>query len=226
MLPFDIDRGCARDGIECLTNGHMVYVRNLKCASTFFGSSFKNRWRWEPILWNNIDWKIQHVFGHIMDPLERRIKGLVEYINMHNLNDLFHDNTNFQNFIKNAVALDEHTSSYHDTFGNLVYHIDWIPISDYTHEQVIGFTERLMRHYGIRTLKNWDYNNVHRTHPEKKAMELKLKELCSKNGTWPQSIYWHLEKDVRLYRHIDRQFDSEALTWHDTSWLRIPPAVD
>jgi hypothetical protein len=221
MLPFDLDNIEQKDSIHCLTNGHMVYVRNLKCASTFFGSSFEKCWRWEPILWNNIDWKTQHVFGHMLDPLERRFKGLAEYINMHNLNDLFHADTRFQNFVKHAVALDEHTNSYHDTFGNLVYHIDWIPLTDYTHEEVIKFTERLMRHYGIRTLKNWSYDNVHRTHPEKKEVELKLKQLCDQQGTWPQSVFWYLEKDVRLYRHINRQFNPTAEIWAETSWLRI-----
>jgi hypothetical protein len=221
MLLFDIDRANLKNGIHCLTNGHMVYVRNLKCASTFFGSSFKKCWRWEPIRWHDIDWKTQHVFGHVLDPIQRRFKGLAEYINQHNLNDLLHTNINFQNFVKNAVCLDEHTSSYHDAFGNLVYHIDWIPISGYTHDQVIGFTERLLRHYGIRTLKNWDYDNVHRTHPVKQAVEQKLRQLCSDQATWPQSVSWYLEKDVRLYKHINQQFDSTAETWADTSWLRI-----
>lgn len=226
MLPFDLDRHDTRDSIQCYTNGHMVYVKNLKCASTFFGKSFEKCWRWEPILWNKIDWKIQHVFGHMLDPLERRFKGLAEYINMHSLNDLFHSDVNFQNFVKNSVALDEHTSSYHDTFGNLVYHIDWIPISGYTHDQVIDFTERLMRHYGIRTLKNWAYDSVHFSQPEKKTIEQKLKQLAKQGKTWPQAVFWYLEKDVRLYRHITQRFDPTATTWHDTSWLRIPPAAD
>lgn len=221
MLPFDIGQPQKQDSIQCLSNGFMVYVRNLKCASTFFGSSFEKCWRWEPIRWSNIDWKTQHVFGHMLDPVERRFKGLAEYINMHGLSALFESDTRFQNFVKNAVVLDEHTSSYHDTFGNLVYHIDWIPITDYSHEQVISFTERLLRHYGIRTLKNWDYNNVHRTHPEKQAVEQQLKKLCKEQGSWPQSVAWYLERDVRLYRHINSRFDSTAETWADTSWLRI-----
>lgn len=221
MIPFDLDNLKQRDSIQCLTNGPMVYVRNLKCASTFFGSSFKKCWRWEPIVWHNIDWETQHVFGHMLDPIERRFKGLAEYINMHGLNDLFCNNTDFQNFVKNVVCLDEHTSSYHNTFGNLVYHIDWIPISGYTHDQVIGFTERLMRHYGIRTLKNWDYDNVHRTHFSKQVIEQKLRQLCNDQNTWPQSVTWYLEKDVRLYRHVHSKFNSAAEYWVDTSWLRI-----
>ena len=221
MLPFDIDRSDQKDSIQCYTNGFMVYVGNLKCASTFFASSFKKCWRWESIQWREINWETQHVFGHMLDPIERRFKGLAEYINMHDLNSLMQNDVGFQNFVRNAVVLDEHTSSYHDTFGNLVYHIDWIPISDYTHEQVIEFTERLMRHYGIRTLKNWDYANVHRTHPEKKAVEQQLKKLSKTQGTWPQSVAWYLERDVALYRHINNKFDPSATTWDNTSWLRL-----
>ena len=221
MLPFDIDHPQQRESIQCLTNGSMVYVRNLKCASTFFGSSFEKCWRWEHIQWSNINWETQHVFGHMLDPLERRFKGLAEYINMHGMTALFDTDTRFQTFVKNAVVLDEHTSSYHDTFGNLVYHIDWIPISDYSHEQVISFTERLMKHYGIKTLKNWDYNNVHRTHPEKQAVERQLQQLCKDQKTWPQTVSWYLERDIALYRHINSRFDPVAETWAETSWLRI-----
>jgi len=221
MFPFDLTDTLNRNSIECLTNGPMVYVRNLKCASTFFGSSFKNCWRWEAIRWDDIDWTYQHVFGHILDPLERRLKGIAEYVNMHNLNEMFHNNIDFQNFVKNVVSFDEHSSSYYDTFGNLMYHIDWIPISGYTHEQVIGFTERLMRHYGIRTLKNWDWNNVHLTHPEKKATEQKLKQLCNVQSHIPRSITWYYERDIKMHQQIQKKFDPAATHWSETSWLRI-----
>lgn len=221
MLLFDLHRKTTRDSLECYVGGSLVYVKNLKCASTFFGSSFVNCWRWEPILWSDIDWDYHHVFGHMLDPVQRRFKGLAEYINMHNLNELFLNDTNFQNFVTNAVVLDEHTSSYHDTFGQSVYHIDWIPITDYTHNQVIEFTERLMRFHGIRRTKNWDYNNVHRTHPEKQIIQQKLEQLFEKQCYWPQSVQWYLEKDVKLYNHINKKFDSAAETWDKSSWLRI-----
>jgi hypothetical protein len=221
MFPFNFKDTLDRDGIQCLTNGPMVYVRNLKCASTFFGSSFEKYWRWEPILWGDINWKYQHVFGHMLDPLERRIKGIAEYINLHSLHELFHSDINFQDFVKNTVAFDEHSNSYYDTFGNLVYHIDWIPISGYTHEQVIEFTERLMRHYGIRTLKNWDWGNVHLTHPEKKVTTQKLKQLCDWQSQPPQAIQWYFERDIKLYQHIHKKFDPMATHWSETTWLRI-----
>ncbi len=221
MFPFELVRDFDRSNIECLTNGPMVYVRNLKCASTFFGSSFEKCWRWEPINWKDINWEYQHVFAHILEPLERRFKGIAEYINMHNLDSLFHENIDFQNFVKNVVSLDVHSSSYYDTFGNLMYHIDWIPISGYTHNQVIDFTERLMRHYGIRTLKNWDWNSVHYTQPEKKATEQKLKQLCNFQSHIPREILWYFERDIKLYQQVYKKFDPEASHWSETTWLRI-----
>jgi hypothetical protein len=172
-------------------------------------------------LWSDIDWDYHHVFGHMLDPVQRRFKGLAEYINMHNLNELFLNNVNFQNFVTNAVVLDEHTSSYHDTFGQSIYHIDWIPISDYTHNQVIEFTERLLKFHGVRRMSDWDYSNVHRTHSEKQIIQQKLEQMCEKQCYWPQSVTWYLEKDVKLYNHINNKFDSAAETWEKTSWLRI-----
>lgn len=221
LQPFDTLRPDQKDAITCCSNGPLVYVRNLKCASTFFGSSFLSKWRWEPIKWSEINWSTQHVFSHMLDPIERRIKGIAEYIDTYKVNDLFNTNQQFQQFVVNAVALDEHTLSYHDTFGNLVYHIDWIPLSGYTHEQTIAFTERLLRHYGIRTLHHWDYTSVHRTHPEKKSIEDLVRQLHSDQKTWPSSIHWHLDKDVILFNHIKEKFNPAVDTWNETSWLRL-----
>lgn len=210
-----------RKNIDCCTCGPLVYIRNLKCASTFFFSSFVNKRRWELIAWEDIDWAKQHVFSHIMDPVERRHKGVAEFINMNAVNDLFMNNTQFQNFIKYAPVFDEHTSSYHDTFGNLCYHIDWIPITGYTHDQVIKFTVRLLDYYGIKTTDQWDYSNVHRTHPEKSQVEQRLRELYNQDPQPPGWLQWYLENDLKLYQRINKKFDSTAEMWPEISWLKV-----
>jgi hypothetical protein len=156
-----------------------------------------------------------------MDPLERRHKGVAEFINQHGVNDLFLNNEQFQNFIRYAPVFDEHTSSYHDTFGNLCYHIDWIPLTGRSHEQVIRLTELLLKHYGLRTPKNWDYNNVHRTHPEKARIEQRLRELYSQDPQPPSWLQWYLENDIKLYQRIEKKFDANAGNWPETSWLKI-----
>ena len=210
-----------RRNIDCCTCGPLVYIRNLKCASTFFFSSFINCWKWDPIAWEDIDWSRQHVFSHIMNPVERRHKGVAEFINQHGVNELFLNNTQFQNFIRYAPVFDEHTSSYHDTFGNLCYHIDWIPLTGRTHEQVIKLTEMLLRYYGLKTLVNWDYNNVHRTHPEKKVIEQRLRELYNQDQQQPEWISRYMENDVRLYQRIEQKFDDVAGNWPEISWLKV-----
>lgn len=207
--------------IECCTNGPLVYVRNLKCASTFFFSSLTNVLRWEPISWVNIDWSKQHVFSHMLDPIERRFKGLAEFINQQDVTDLFMTNQKFQNFIKYAPVFDEHTSSYHDTFGNLCYHIDWIPLSGHSHEKVIDITTKLLRHYGIKRTELWDYNNVHRTHESKNHVEQLIKDLCAQDPQPPGWFQWYIENDLKLYNRVCQKFDYTAHTWPEISWLKF-----
>jgi len=211
-----------RHSIMAATCGPLVYVRNLKCASSFFYESFLNKWKWSEISWIDIDWQRQHVFGHILDPIERRHKGLAEFISMQGLEDLFNQNEKFQNFIKFAPVFDQHTSSYHDTFGNLCYHIDWIPISGYSHEQVIKFTEQLMRDCaGINSFVNhWDQSRTHASTPEKKAIERKLKELYETEPA-PDWLNWYLHNDRLLYERICKKFNPYGPTWADTSWLKF-----
>jgi hypothetical protein len=210
-----------RHSIMAASCGPMVYVRNLKCASTFFYQNFIKNWKWEEIDWPDIDWEHQHVFGHILDPVERRHKGLAEFIVMNGLEDLFNENTKFQNFIKFAPVFDEHTSSYHDTFGNFCYHIDWIPISGYSHEQVIAFTEKLMRTWGIKHfVGRWDCGLAHSGEPEKKSIVQKLKDLYETESA-PDWINWYLHNDCALYNSICKKFDPNGGTWQEMSWLKI-----
>jgi len=210
-----------RHHLMVATNGPLVYVRNLKCASTFFYESFLKLWRWEEMNWMDIDWENQHVFGHISDPIERRHKGVAEFISMCELEDLFNQNKNFQNFVKFAPVLDQHSSSYHDTFGESCYQIDWIPITDYSHQQVVNFTENLMSNWGIsHCVGRWDYTQAHQSTPAKKAIEHKIKELYNSEARPPEYLSWYFHKDQLLYKSICRKFNPQGTTWTEISWLR------
>jgi hypothetical protein len=70
-------------------------------------------------------------------------------------------------------------------------------------------------------MNNWDYSNVHRTHPEKQIIQQKLQQVFEKQSYWPPSVTWYLEKDVKLYNHINNKFDPAGVDWEKTSWLRI-----
>jgi hypothetical protein len=208
-----------------LTCGHLVYVRTLKCASTFFWNSFKKLGWWE-IEFNTIDWKNQHVFSHMMDPDKRRHKGVAEYISMHNSYDLFYQNETFKKFITHIPSLDQHSVSYHDQYGKYCNLIDWIPLSgrshEFTwwlsHEESVAKTDLLLRHHGIKVFNNWEWDQKNISSDRQKQLEKDLEELWSKDQ--PNWVDWYLQRDRELYRRVITKFNYEAATWEDSSWLR------
>ena len=208
-----------------LTCGHLVYVRTLKCASTFFWNSFKKLGWWE-IDFESIDWKHQHVFSHIMEPGQRRHKGVAEYINMNNAYDLFYQNDIFRKFIAHIHGLDQHSLSYHDQYGNYCNQIDWIPLSGsshgstwwLTHEESTAKTDLLLRHHGIKVFDRWAWDQTHRSSDRQKQLEKDLEELWSKDQSdWRD---WYLQRDRELYRRVITKFNYDASAWSESSWLR------
>jgi hypothetical protein len=77
----------------------------------------------------------------MLDPLERRHKGIAEYLTMTNTVDLWYSDPNFRALINDVPVLDEHSMSYHDTYGNYAWLIDWIPLNN-THLQSISASDR------------------------------------------------------------------------------------
>jgi hypothetical protein len=206
------------DTVQALSCGPMVYVRNLKCGSTFFYNSFLQNFNWCPVPWESIDWQNQHVFGHMINPLERRHKSVAEFLIMNKLQDIIFESVGLQNFFQHAPLFDEHTSSYFDTFGNRCYHIDWIPISGKTNAETVNLTEKLMYKYGMRKF-DWDYSNTHSSSPEKKELENKLVRLYNEKPA-PEWAQRYLDRDNRLWYTVLDKFNALGEHWDNCSWLR------
>jgi len=208
-----------------LTCGHLVYVRTLKCASTFFWNSFKKLGWWE-IDFEKIDWKHQHVFSHMMDPVQRRHRGVAEYINIHDAYDLFYQNETFSKFIAHIHGLDQHSLSYHDQYGNYCNLIDWIPLTGrshgatwwLTHEETVAKTDLFLQHHGIKVFDRWDWERVHKSTDRQKKLQKDIQELWSKDQ--PAWGDWYLQRDRELYDRGISKFNYDAVTWPESSWLR------
>ena len=203
----------------------MVYVRTLKCASTFFWETFKKIGWWE-IDFDKIDWKNQRVFSHIMDPDKRRHKGVAEFIDMNDAYDLFYLNETFRKFIAHVPSLDQHSISYHDQYGNYCNLIDWIPLSgrshDFTwwltHEESTAKTDLLLQHHGIKVFNRWGWDREHRSTDRQKKLQKDIEEVWQKNQ--PHWTDWYLQRDRELYNRVISKFNYEAATWAESSWLR------
>lgn len=207
-----------RHNIMCCTSGELVYVRNLKCGSTFFYENLIKIFKWDECAWTEIDWQHQRVFGHIMDPWQRRIKGIAECLSMYGFNQQFQRDEQFRKLIVEIPVLDQHSASYHDYFGNLAWSIDWIPVQT-NHNHTIALTEKLMEHYRINILDRWNRSLAHEGDADKKHTEQLLSAEIKKSKSMPEYIGNHFHADWELWRTVVSKFKPNETTWPRISWL-------
>ena len=183
---------------KCLQSDHLVYVANLKCASTFFYENFKQA-GWQHIDFHRVDLEQHQVFGHVLEPRLRRAKAQAEFLYMNSLCRDFLQDLRLQKLILNALMLDYHSISYLTCFGTHVWQIDWIPLA-YEHTQVIGLTERFLVHHE-QSLPTWDYSWAHKTQDIKNACSDRLLYLMTdadERRRISQELLWqNIYQDVK-----------------------------
>lgn len=201
--------------IGALRKGSTVYVRVLKCGSTFFNQNLLNL-GWEITDYYSIDWAQDFVFAHIIDPVVRRHRGLAEYIDMCGLAESYLSSNSLQNLLNSCLFLDRHSMPYSATFHDRLCDIVWIPLGE-DHEKNVLVTQDVLKrkcHIDLK-LSDWNFDLSHRTAPNssKKLVELKLK------AHWDSSMYSH-EKEMN---HLWAQLYNEI---RDPSWPDAPTAKD
>ena len=113
---------------ECTRSpcGKLVFLRNLKCASTYHSFLLqKNGWTKQSA--STIDWDKDYVFSFIMNPYVRHIKGLVEDLTWQGIEKPLVDLMSRQ-FWLNLPWIGDHSMPMTLRIGDKVDKIDWIPI--------------------------------------------------------------------------------------------------
>ena len=221
------------DEPEWYTNGHLVYVPNVKCGSTFFRRNFFQDWGWQEI--NPRDVGTNHLcFGHLRDPIDKRIKGQVEYLNQHGLCERFAEDPALQIAVINATYLDYHCLPYQKIFGDDIWQIDWIPIQG-SNAETVRLTECLLKHYGTE-MHAWNWNYEHRSSDAASHCTKILRELYASpqqrlelQRQFISANYVHDQcdklrtlyaVDQDLWQQVIERFRPRAATWPEMSWLR------
>jgi hypothetical protein len=212
-----IQRAKSRITITALQGGDVVYIRILKCASSFYHNNFES-WGWRPIAFDAIDWNRHHVFAHMLDPLERRYKGAAEYINMNNMQDVFFNNADFRKFVATVPVFDDHTASYHDQLGNYCRLIDWIPISGIAPKETARLTELMLEDHGINILNRWNWEPARPASTKLKTLQLAVRDCLEQ--TYQDGVYRYLYNDCVLYNRVCEKFNPTKPRWCDVSWLQ------
>lgn len=133
---------------------NVAYLPIQKCASTYYSEIFRDRLRWRSQNLAEIDTSKVKVFSLIMDPMVRRLKGLVETLSLTYDHD--HDavlksiqQQAFLDFLSQIMITDTHTTPYSLLFEPWFDHVHWIPLDVLPHRRVKEEIENFLLSCGI-----------------------------------------------------------------------------
>jgi hypothetical protein len=179
----------------------LVFFPNPKCASTHYRTFFvKQKWLYIDI--RDIDWNKDIVFAHIINPLKRHRKGIVEgvYNYFPESKDLFFTPTGAK-FLSNIPILEGHSYTIMRWFGpEYSTKIHWIPID--TKINHVEYTLDFLSKQGVdinEELKHWcrTERNLKKSTPK----EIELYNTLMAYET-PGEIKRYLDFDICLYNMI------------------------
>jgi hypothetical protein len=160
---------------------NVIFVPVLKCGSTYYHQLFLNQFHgWEIVNLYDQNWDQVKVFGCIMHPLTRRLKGITELLfkaYQCDANQVINDiNTNagLRAFIARVSVCEDHTMPYTTMFGDLLEKINWIP-AELGKVKVINYINDFLKFNGVTDQVD-ELVSVHASSPG----QLKLYELVVK----------------------------------------------
>lgn len=191
--------------IACLRKNKLVYTRTLKAGSEFFYKNFKAA-GWFEVSFDSINWDNETVFSYIMDPIQRRHKGISEMIVSTGTRGLLLKNKgNFDQLIKMVPFLDAHSASLHNIYGPAVRKINWLLMTA-DHSVAVQETERFLTQHGV-PVPIWNTYFTHATGSYMSEIYTKVKELWENDPTIDDTVRNYFAPDIELYNEIKDRYD-------------------
>jgi hypothetical protein len=199
-------------------HNHLVYIPITKHASTSYSELFGNILNWSTIQTDSINWEVDHVFAHLINPYTRHLKGITECLKKYDLRELVH-HEKFLTLLGTAV-FDLHSYPLAPAFGQNFYKVDWLLLD---HHTVSGdyLTVKFLKSQGIDIVES-DIPKLYATHyPNDKQLLDKISEIRDQNDLTGTLTYFY-EQDVILYGLVNqytRFCEIDNLSWQQCSWL-------
>lgn len=205
MSKNNVNDGYRRD-ISCLRKNKLVYARTLKAGSEFFYKNFRDA-GWFEVTFDSINWDNETVFSYIMDPIQRRHKGISEMIiKTETVDLLLEDKKNIGKLIKLIPFLDAHSASLHNIYGDHVKKINWLLMTT-DHSVAIQETERFLTQHGV-PVPTWNVEHTHATGGYMSEIYTRVKS----HWEWtaePQiddTVRNYFQPDIDLYCEVKQEY--------------------
>lgn len=186
-------------------NTPLVFVRNDKCGGTFFSSILMSN-GWLEQDFKTIDWSQDQVFGLIMDPYVRHVKGMVEDAIQTGSEIIMLKNFGIR-WWASVGWIGPHSMPMSIKYGSKSQDINWIPIDtgDVFSEDVIdsiAFEHDVSIDWSIPVFRN-------ESSPYKKKMYDEFNLLL--NSPQKQNLLVNQCQDYELYERACKQYSKSAM---------------
>lgn len=194
---------------------NLVYIRTHKCASTFYMDVLTHN-QWDSISESEVDWHNDHVFGFLLDPVQRYVKGIIEDI--YNNDTLLHSTLEFyRDHQAQSLLYTLHSFPLSLYYGrDVVGKIDWIPLNQSVPSEVLF--EKLCEKHAINI--EWPRHpnlNKAKDNARKRLLTDEFDKILHMN----KPLFWiSMRDDIELYRSVLKNINLHGETWDEISWLR------
>jgi hypothetical protein len=197
------DRSFHNTGYQCQ---NIVYVPVMKCANSYYVDLLHVQNGWTPVNLSDLDLDNIHLFGLLLHPFTRRVKGILENLCQSYDYDykklfLLLQQADFAKFLGKIIILDAHTMPYSFIFGHLLEKINWIPMEPYTDIELQQQIKQFADAHTVNIKLPNTINRINQSSPMKQQCFIELQKIYSQTRP-PAELYQMFSRDLSLYHRL------------------------
>ena len=182
-----------------------VYVPVLKCASTYYTKVFQEYNRWQKVKLTDLNWNTTKAFGLMMNPMTRRVKGIVQSLLQsynNNYSEILQmlERENFCKLISTITMLDAHSMPYTYMFGDSLDKVHWIPMELFTDIELKHQIVYFLDSNNVKIIMT-DSDRANKSSENKTQIFNKIKEIFL-TVMPPAELGMFFANDVKFYNNL------------------------
>jgi hypothetical protein len=207
---------------------NLAYVPVPKCALSYHTTLFTNL-NWKKIKLCDVDIENTKFFGLIMHPLERRLKGITQWLTeSYYENDIRKSESNiwlneenktdwaqlqsdmstkyFKNLLSTVGFGDWHSFPYSVMFGSLLDKVNWIPMDTLTKTEIPLSLMSFFNLHGYDIQLPLDSQPIHVSSKNQMQVYHIVKEIFNNNHQYIYQFYKIYGNDLKFYYNLVDKF--------------------
>ena len=192
---------------------NLIYVPVLKCAHNYYTKFFRDRLGWKKVDLRNVDTASSNMFGLIMHPFSRHLKGMTQwfweaYEYSDSLDQLDSDlsKPHIMKLLGSTILGDSHVVPYSFVFGNLLNQINWIPIDNMSDEDIMKNVISFCEKHNCKITPPTDIERSNTSSVQKLKLYNIIKSIFYNqkidNNEKIHILYYLYSEDLRFYQNL------------------------